>query len=113
MATPATSFFPFTACTFINPPCTGRTSLTYAPPAPTHQLGESITVTTSERLGGMALLMLAGAFFYRVWGMGDATAGAPALSLAFQLDAPAPWVCDFRIGSTFLLGALLWLFLHV
>ena len=46
-----------------------------APPRP-RQVGETSTLTTGERLTGMLLLMLAGAFFYRAWGMGGGLAGA-------------------------------------
>jgi hypothetical protein len=39
------------------------------------QAGEAATLTTGERLAGMALLLAAGAFFYRAWGMGEGVAG--------------------------------------
>lgn len=37
---------------------------------PTQQEGEAGPVTTSERVSNMLLLVAAGIFFYRVWGMG-------------------------------------------
>jgi hypothetical protein len=48
------------------------------PPAgpPPNQIGEASTLTTGERLTGMALMLAAGAFFYRAWGMGEGLAGA-------------------------------------
>ncbi|KIZ04121.1 farnesyl-diphosphatefarnesyltransferase [Monoraphidium neglectum] len=52
------------------------------------EVGDAATLTTSERLGGMLALMLAGAFFYRAWGMGVGSAGALGAAAARRAVPP-------------------------